>query len=58
MQPIFVFLDITKVDSLRWKNAWVSKTEELCHVVYMFFGSSLGKVKGPSVSSPQKVHPE
>ena len=27
-----------------WKNADVSRTQELCHVIYIFFGSTLGKV--------------
>ena len=44
MQSIFVFLDITKVADLRWKNADVSRTLGVCHVTFMFFGSSLGKV--------------
>ena len=44
MQSIFVFLDITKVADFWWKNADVSRTQELCRVIYIFFGSSLGRV--------------
>ena len=44
MQAISVFLDITKfVD--------VSRTQEVCHVIYISFGSSLGKVQLLQVSS-------
>ena len=38
------FLDITKVPDFRGKIADVSRTQGVCHVIYMFFGSSLGKV--------------
>ena len=44
MQSISVFLDITKVADFRWKNADDSRTQGVCHVIYIFFGSSLGKV--------------
>ena len=44
MQPISIFLDIEKVADLRLKNADVSRTEGLRHVIYIFFGSFLGKV--------------
>ena len=44
MQSISVFLDITKFADLRWKNADVSRTQGVCHVIHIFFGSSLGKV--------------
>ena len=33
-----------KVANFRWKNADVSKTQGICHVIYMFFESSLNKV--------------
>ena len=36
MQSIPVFLNIEKFA--------VSRTQELCHVIHIFFGSSLGKV--------------
>ena len=44
MQSIFVFPDITKVAGFWWKNTQVSRTQGVCRVIYMFFGSSLGKV--------------
>ena len=43
MQSMFVFLDITKFADFQSKNADVSRTHE-CHVIHIFFGSSLGKV--------------
>ena len=42
MQSISVFIDITKVNDLRFKNANVSGTQEVSHVVYTFLRSSLG----------------
>ena len=44
MQSIFVFLDITKFTDFRGKNADVSRTQGVCHVIQMFFGSYLSKV--------------
>ena len=44
MQPVPVFPDITKIGYLWWKYADVSKTQGACHVIYVFFGSSFGKV--------------
>ena len=44
MQSIPVFPDILKIADFRWKNADASRTEKVCHVIYVFFGSSLGKV--------------
>ena len=35
---------IRKFADLPWKNADVSRTQGLCHVIYIFFASSLGKV--------------
>ena len=35
VQSIYVFLDITKVADFRWKNADVSRTQEVYHVVYI-----------------------
>ena len=34
---ISVFLDITKLADFRWKNAYVSKIQGVCHVTYIFF---------------------
>ena len=44
MQYISVFLDITKIADFLVKNADVSRTPVVCNVIYIFFGSSLGKV--------------
>ena len=43
-QSISVFLDIAKVADFRWKNADISRTQGECHVIHIFFGSSLGYV--------------
>ena len=44
MQSIPVFLNTTKFTDFRRKNADFSKTQGLCHVTDIFFGSSLRKV--------------
>ena len=44
MQSISVFLDIGKFVDFLWKTANVSRTQGVCHVIHVFFGSSLGKV--------------
>ena len=44
MQSISEFFYITKVPDFQWKNADISRTQEVCHVIYIFFGSSLGKI--------------
>ena len=44
MQSIFVFLRIKRVADYRWKNADVGRTQGVCHVIYMFLESLLGKV--------------
>ena len=46
MQSIFVFPDIswTKVADFQWKNADVDRSQGVFHVIYIVFGSSLGKV--------------
>ena len=44
MQSIAVFLDIEKLADFQWKNADVNRTQVVCHVIYVFSGSSLGKV--------------
>ena len=33
-----------KVADFQWKNADASGTQEVCHVIDIFFGSSLSKV--------------
>ena len=44
MQSIYVFLDIPKITDFWWKNANVSRTQGVRHVIYMFLRSTLGKV--------------
>ena len=39
-----LFPDIAKFADFRRKNNDVSRTQRLCHVIHIFFGSSLGKV--------------
>ena len=41
---MYVFLDIAKFADFWLKNADVSRTEGACHVIHVFFGSSLGKI--------------
>ena len=55
MQSIFVFVDIAKFADFRRKNADVSRTQGMCHVIYIPFGSSLGKVQLCQVSSMQNM---
>ena len=38
MQPISVFLDITKVADFRRKNTDVSRAQGVCHGIYIFLG--------------------
>ena len=51
MESILVFLDIAKFADFRLKNADVSRTQGVCHVIHIVFGSSLGMVKMCQVSS-------
>ena len=44
MYKNYVFLDGAKFGDFKWKNADVSRTQGMCHVIYTFFGFSLGKV--------------
>ena len=44
MQFIAVFLDIANLLISGEKYANVSRTQGLCHVFHIYFGSSLGKV--------------
>ena len=43
MQFMSLLLDITKDADFWWRNADVNRTQGVCQVLYMFFGSSLGK---------------
>ena len=38
------FLDVIKFADFQLKNADVSRTQGVCHMSYIFFRSSLGKV--------------
>ena len=44
MQAISVLVDIAKLADFDWKNADVSRTQGVCHVIHIIFGPSLGKV--------------
>ena len=44
IQFISVFLDIAKFAGFQWKNADVNRTQEMCLIIHIFFGSSLSKV--------------
>ena len=44
MQSISVFLDIAKFADIRRKNADISQSQLVYHMIYIFFGSYLGKV--------------
>ena len=44
MESVPVFLNITKVADFCSKNAEINRTQGACHGIYIFFGSSLGKV--------------
>ena len=44
MESISVFLDIAKLADFRLKNADVSRTQEVSHVIQIVFGSYLGMV--------------
>ena len=51
MQSITVFLDIAKFADFLLKNADVSRTQGVCHVIHIFFKSSLDKAQPWQVSS-------
>ena len=44
MQSIPVYPDILKTVDFWRKNTDISRTQGVCHVIYVFLGSSLGKV--------------
>ena len=50
MQSISVSHDIEKFADFQWKNADVSRTQGMCHMIHTFFGPSIGKVKLHQVS--------
>ena len=51
MQFLFVFPNVRKIANFWWKNADASRNQGVFHVIYIFFGSSLGKVYVEQVSS-------
>ena len=44
MQSISVFIEIAKFTNFQWKNAYVSRTQGIYHMIHIFFGSPLGKI--------------
>ena len=44
MESISVFLVIKKFADFRRKKTGVSRTQGVCHVIHIYFVSSLGKV--------------
>ena len=44
MESVSVFLEIAKFTDFQWKNADVRGTQGVCHMIHIFFGSSLDKV--------------
>ena len=55
MQSISVFLNVRRVVDFSGKNADVSRTHGLCHVINIFLGSFLGKVQLCKVSLLQDM---
>ena len=51
MQSIIVASDIAKFADFQWKNADVSRSQGVCYVIHIFYGSSLGKVNFCQVSA-------
>ena len=41
---VSVFLDIAKFPDFQWKNADAGRTQAVCHLINIYFGSSFGKV--------------
>ena len=42
MKSTSASVDIAKFANFQWKNADISRFEEVCHVILKFFGISLG----------------
>ena len=51
MQSISVFLDIETSELQQIQQIILSRTQEICHVIKTFFGSSLGEVQLYQISS-------
>ena len=60
MQPMSVFLDIEQFEGFWWKGVDISKTQGVCHVIHIFFVSTLGKdlLCQVNCNSSEKAHPE
>ena len=43
-RSVSVFLDIAKIVNFWKKNVDVRRTPWMCQVIYIFFGSSIGKM--------------
>ena len=56
MQSTSVFLDIAKVADFQWENADFSRTHGVCHVIYVFFGSSSDTKFHHCTGWPLKIH--
>ena len=54
-KSISFFLDIAKFTDLRWKKSDVHRTQRVCHVIHVLFGSSLGKLQLCQVWSLQYI---
>ena len=55
-----IYICISWYIDFLWKNADISRTQGVCHVIQKFFGSSLANFYNSTicVSSPEKAHPE
>ena len=51
MQSISVFLDIETSELQQIQQTLLSRTQEICHVIKIFSGSSLGEVQLYQISS-------
>ena len=45
VESVSAYLDVTEITNFWRKNADLSRTKGVCRMIYMFFGSSLGKIK-------------
>ena len=55
MQSISVFLDIAKFTNFWCKNADANRTQEVCHVIYVFSRSSLENTHGYMVNVMKQI---
>ena len=45
MQSLSLFFHITKINDFRWEDVDAGRTQGICQVICIFFGSSLGTIK-------------